>query len=41
MEEFDESNESNKKRGFPNRKSKIDSMYVDNADLAFRKKENI
>ena len=41
MEEFDEYNESNKKRGFPNRKSKIDSMYVDNADLAFRKKENI
>jgi hypothetical protein len=29
-----------KKRGFPNRKSKIDSMYVDDAELAFRKKEN-
>jgi hypothetical protein len=28
------------KRGFPNRKSKIDSMYVDDAELAFRKKEN-
>jgi hypothetical protein len=28
------------KRGFPNRKSKIDSMYVDGAELAFRKKEN-
>jgi hypothetical protein len=27
------------KRGFPNRKSKIDSMYVDDAELAFRKKE--
>lgn len=32
--------ESKKKRGFPNRKSKIDSMYVDDAELAFRKKEN-
>jgi hypothetical protein len=31
---------SKKKRGFPNRKSKIDSMYVDDAELAFRKKEN-
>ena len=31
---------SKKKRGFPNRKSKIDSMYVDGAELAFRKKEN-
>jgi hypothetical protein len=31
---------SKKKRGFPNRKSKIDSMYEDNAELAFRKKEN-
>jgi hypothetical protein len=30
---------SKKKRGFPNRKSKIDSMYVDDAELAFRKKE--
>jgi hypothetical protein len=30
---------SPKKRGFPNRKSKIDSMYVDDAELAFRKKE--
>ena len=28
------------KRGFPNRKSKIDSMYDDGAELAFRKKEN-
>jgi len=28
-----------KRRGFPNRKSKIDSMYVDDAELAFRKKE--
>ena len=28
------------KRGFPSRKSKIDSMYVDDAELAFRKKEN-
>ena len=28
-----------KKRGFPNRKSKIDSMYVDDSELAFRKKE--
>jgi len=27
------------KRGFPNRKSKIDSMYVDDAELAFRKRE--
>ena len=32
--------EPKKKRGFPNRKSKIDSMYVDDAELAFRKKEN-
>jgi hypothetical protein len=32
--------ETKKKRGFPNRKSKIDSMYVDDAELAFRKKEN-
>jgi hypothetical protein len=32
--------ELKKKRGFPNRKSKIDSMYVDDAELAFRKKEN-
>ena len=31
---------SKSKRGFPNRKSKIDSMYVDDAELAFRKKEN-
>jgi hypothetical protein len=31
---------SKKKRGFPNRKSKIDSMYVDDSELAFRKKEN-
>ena len=31
---------SKNKRGFPNRKSKIDSMYVDDAELAFRKKEN-
>ena len=31
---------SKKKRGFPNRKSKIDSMYIDDAELAFRKKEN-
>jgi len=30
---------SKSKRGFPNRKSKIDSMYVDDAELAFRKKE--
>jgi hypothetical protein len=30
---------SKRKRGFPNRKSKIDSMYVDDAELAFRKKE--
>ena len=28
-----------KKSGFPNRKSKIDSMYEDDAELAFRKKE--
>jgi len=28
---------SKSKRGFPNRKSKIDSMYVDDAELAFRK----
>jgi hypothetical protein len=40
MEEFDETEGSSKKRGFPNRKSKIDSMYVDDAELAFRKKEN-
>jgi len=39
-EEFDETEGSSKKRGFPNRKSKIDSMYVDDAELAFRKKEN-
>jgi hypothetical protein len=39
MEELDE-DEGKKKRGFPNRKSKIDSMYVENAELAFRKKEN-
>jgi hypothetical protein len=39
-EEFDETESSSKKRGFPNRKSKIDSMYVDDAELAFRKKEN-
>jgi hypothetical protein len=32
--------ETKKKRGFPNRKTKIDSMYVDDAELAFRKKEN-
>ena len=31
---------SKRKRGFPNRKSKIDSMYDDGAELAFRKKEN-
>ena len=31
--------DSKKKRGFPNRKTKIDSMYVDDAELAFRKKE--
>ena len=31
---------SKRKRGFPNRKSKIDSMYVDDSELAFRKKEN-
>jgi hypothetical protein len=31
---------SKSKRGFPNRKSKIDSMYVDDAELAFRKKES-
>jgi hypothetical protein len=30
---------SKRKRGFPNRKSKIDSMYVDDSELAFRKKE--
>ena len=30
---------SKSKRGFPNRKTKIDSMYVDDAELAFRKKE--
>ena len=30
---------SKTKRGFPNRKSKIDSMYVDDSELAFRKKE--
>jgi hypothetical protein len=39
-EEFNETETSSKKRGFPNRKSKIDSMYVDDAELAFRKKEN-
>jgi hypothetical protein len=39
-EEFDDTEGSSKKRGFPNRKSKIDSMYVDDAELAFRKKEN-
>ena len=39
-EEFDEAEGSSKKRGFPNRKSKIDSMYVDDAELAFRKKDN-
>ena len=40
--QLDESMEKEykKKRGFPNRKSKIDSMYVDDAELAFRKKEN-
>jgi hypothetical protein len=39
MQELHEYNES-KKRGFPNRKGNIDSMYVDDAELAFRKKEN-
>lgn len=32
--------ESKKKRGFPNRKTKIDSMYVDDVELGFKKKEN-